>query len=198
MYIIGQHFAAESTQMPYHGAADLTCPHHPHGAMADILSHFSLQAVILYQRTVHDMGHIAAAHEHQHDGVIRHSLRLIADMTYAHAQFFRLFQIYMVKPDGTGGHIPHAHIMKTLQHIGPHVTGGTTDGVKSPGQGHIIRGRVLCAVAILGLKRSCQPVKHGFFVKFPQTVCKYFHRHSLFLLSGLPGRKSMLPTVPWN
>ena len=73
--IISQHLTAKSAQVTNHGTTDPAGSDDSNGAVRQFPAQFSFQGIILNGSPLHNMLHLATAHQHHHDCVIRYTVR---------------------------------------------------------------------------------------------------------------------------
>ena len=75
LQIISQHLTAKSAQVTNHGTTDPAGSDDSNGAVRQFPAQFSFQGIILNGSPLHNMLHLATAHQHHHDCVIRYTVR---------------------------------------------------------------------------------------------------------------------------
>ena len=127
--VIAKQPAAKAGQMPEHRLADPAHADHANDHLRKFTPTLARQRIILQPRTIEHIREFPAAHEHQHDGVIRHRLRRIHDARHAKPQPSGSVHVDMFRADGSGENIAHALRSQRREQRVVHIRHDDADGV---------------------------------------------------------------------
>ena len=128
------------------------------------------------------MPRLAQAHQHEHNGKVRHTVGGIIHIGNLHAQLPRLFQIHMVVADGAAADGLHPKVMKALQHGCAHITGCQRYRIVACGQLGVLHGRIRLGIAVLDAPLLCQILQDALLIVGAQSIEKHFDCHKILLL----------------
>ena len=180
--VVGQQFTAKAGQVLQHGLPDAPRADNAHGAVGDVPADLALQGVVLQLTALEDMPRLAQAHQHEHNGKVRHTVGGIIHIGNLHAQLPRLFQIHMVVADGAAADGLHPKVMKALQHGCAHITGCQRYRIVACGQLGVLHGRIRLGIAVLDAPLLCQILQDALLIVGAQSIEKHFDCHKILLL----------------
>ena len=179
--VVGQQLTAKAGQVLQHGLPDAPRADNAHGAVGDIPADLALQGIVLHFTALEDVPRLAQAHQHEHNGKVRHTVGGIIHVGYLHAQLPRLFQIYMVIADGAAADRLYPKVVKALQHGCAHITGGQRYRIVACGQLGVLHGRIRLGIAVLDAPLLCQILQNTLLIVGAQGVEKHFDCHKILL-----------------
>ena len=168
--VIGQNPATEAGQVFNHRLTDAAGSDNPYGGVRQVLADLSLQAVILYLRSIHDVWNAAAGDQHHHDGVIRNGVRIVAHIGDSHPHLKGVLHIDVVVTDGAGGNYFYPVLLHGVHHLSRGWCGDDGNGIIPLSQvavlrrrcfGGVIEGHVVFPGVFLKIRQ---------FVEFPKAV----------------------------
>ena len=168
--------------MLQHGLPDAPRADNAHGAVGDIPADLALQGVVLQLAPLEDVPRLAQAHQHQHNGKVRHAIGGIIHVGHLHAQLPGLFQIHMGVADGATADRLYPKVVKALQHGCAHITGGQRYRIVACGQLGVFHGRIRLGIAVLDAPLLCQILQDALLIVGAQSIEKYFDCHKILLL----------------
>ena len=177
--VVGQQTAAKAGQVLQHSLSDASRANDTHSAVGDIPSELALQGVVLHFATLEDVPRLAQAHQHEHNGKVRHALGRIIRIGDLHAQLPRLFQIYMVVADGAAADGFHPKIVEALQHGCAHIAGGHRYRIVACCQLSVLHGGIYLGIAVLDAILLCQFLYDALLIVGAQGVEKHFDCHKI-------------------
>ena len=141
----------------------------------------NLEAVmsVLQLTALEDMPRLAQAHQHEHNGKVRHTVGGIIHIGNLHAQLPRLFQIHMVVADGAAADGLHPKVMKALQHGCAHITGCQRYRIVACGQLGVLHGGIHLSITVLDAILLCQFLYDALLIVGAQGVEKHFDCHKI-------------------
>ena len=179
--VVGQQFTAKAGQVLQHGLPDAPRADNAHGAVGDVPADLALQGVVLQLAPLEDVSRLAQAHQHQHNGKVRHAIGGIIHVGHLHAQLPGLFQIHMVVADGAAADRLYPKVVKALQHGCAHITGGQRYRIVACGQLGVLHGRIRLGIAVLDAPLLCQILQDALFIVGAQSIEKHFDCHKILL-----------------
>ena len=184
--VVGQQAAAKAGQVLQHGAADAPGADDAHRAARDIPADLALQRVVLGFAALEDVARLAQAHQHEHDGKVRHAVGRVVHIGHLHAQGPGRLAVHMVVADGAAADGLDPQRMEALHHGGAHVAGRHRHGVVTLCQLCVFQRGVVLRVTKFNVHLRCQPLRDAQLIVGAQSVEKNFCRHKFPSQSSLP------------
>ena len=173
--VIGHNAATKAAQILNQELPYMTCAHYAHGAITQILAHFSLQGIVLSGSSQHGLLEFTNATQNQHQRILSHTFRRIRSSRNMHSQLLNQLAGQMVIANSTG-----QHVLNTVAVIGTHpflshLAGSAANAIAALGQLQIVLVGIFRRPHKIDAILFAKLLSKGQFIKITQSIKSDFH-----------------------